>query len=242
MTRSAYGAAWDLDANRRRLDVTRRVTVPSMAAQTSKAWEWLVAIDISDPLAPERMALFESAGVPVRFIEVRSVVDRQATAAAAYRAPWAEVLGPRNEQLAMTRLDDDDGFAPWAMERVERVARGCRERTALMFPRGLRAYDGRITVVLHRSNAMHTLVTPPGDELHVYAYLHRKVRNVAPVRTVDQGVAWLWSRHPDTISGWHATDFPLTDKIRGLFPAVDWSVFGPSKPRRSGVTPGRCFR
>ena len=37
LTRSAYGPAWDLDANRRRLAVTRAVTAAAMRAQTDQA-------------------------------------------------------------------------------------------------------------------------------------------------------------------------------------------------------------
>lgn len=246
LTRSAYGSAWDLEANRRRLAMTRAVTVPSMAAQTSKRWEWLVAIDISDPLATERMALFESAGVPVRFVEVRSTADRAAAAVEAYRAPWSEVIGHRHDTVAMTRLDDDDALAPWAMAKIGRAAAGTTTRTVLIMPRGVRVFEGRITLVTHESNAMHTLVTPPGDTLHVYAYGHRDVTGrkgkpkPAPVKRIDTRLAWVWSRHADTISGWHEAAYPLMDAVRDLFP-IDWSIFGPvpegkvGKPVRLGV-------
>lgn len=244
LTRSAYGPAWDVDANRRRLEMTRAVTVAGMAAQTNHDWQWLVALDRRDPLRTERRAVFESAGVPVAFLDVESSADRSRAAFEAYGADWNALIGERFEPVAMTRLDDDDAFAPWALERIATVASRSSGRWALMLPHGVRVWNGRYAIVRHRSNAMQTLVTPAGDELHVYAYGHRKVLQVARVRTVDARPGWLWSRHPDTISGWHIADRALTDHIRSLFP-IDWSVFGAAEGRARlavAAPAGRYFR
>lgn len=242
MTRSAYGPAWDIDANRRRLAVTAGVTVASMAAQTNKDWTWLVAIDSADPLRAERRRVFRSAGVEVRFLTVHSEDARSLAAAAAYGAPWPALLGRRDEQLAMTRLDDDDALAPWVVASIQDHAAKQKGRAILMLPHGLRVYNGRCTVVRHDSNAMQTLVTPAGDTLHVYAYGHRDARKVAPIRRIDRRIAWVWSRHPDTISGWHAANQPLNDRLRAMFP-IDWSLFGepPMVPDRPSLV-GRYFR
>ena len=242
LTRSAYGPAWDIDANRRRLAVTLGITVRSMAAQTNRNWQWLIALDRCDPLRDERRAAFESAGVPVSFIDVESSADRSRAAADAYRADWNSLIGERFEAIAMTRLDDDDAFAPWAMQRVHDAALKITDRTVLMLPTGIRVWGGRCTLVRHQSNAMQTLVTPTGDTLHVYAYLHRKVRDIAPVRTVDPRIAWVWSRHEDTISGWRQADGPIHQKVKDLFP-IDWSIFGQPgpAPKRRSLT-GRSFR
>jgi hypothetical protein len=35
LTRSAYGPEWSVEANRRRLEITRAVTAASLAAQTA---------------------------------------------------------------------------------------------------------------------------------------------------------------------------------------------------------------
>ena len=242
LTRSAYGPAWDVDANRRRLAVTTAVTVAGMAAQTNRDWEWIVALDRCDPLRAERRAAFESAGVTVSFIDVESSGNRSRAAAELYRAGWNAAIGERFESVAMTRLDDDDAFAPWALGRVADVAVKTKDRAALVIPRGIRVWDGRMTVVRHDSNAMQTLVTPPGDTLHVYAYGHRDVRKVAPVRKIDPRLGWLWSRHEDTISGWREADAPIHARVRDMFP-IDWSVFAASGPAPKRVVHrGRYFR
>ena len=241
MTRSAYGPAWDIEANRRRLVVTMAVTVAAMKSQTNRDWTWLVALDRADPIRLARRAAFESAGVPVRFLSVESTGDRSQAAAALYRAPWEQVIGPRDEPVAMTRLDDDDGLAPWALATIRAAAERQRTRAILMLPHGLRVWDGRCTVVKHDSNAMQTLVTPAGDTLHVYAYGHRDARNVAPIHRIDRRLAWVWSRHPDTISGWRMADAPISSRLRAMFP-IDWSLFGEASSDRIRRMGGRCFR
>lgn len=241
LTRSAYGPGWVLEANRRRLAMTEGVTIASLATQTSRAWEWIVLLHRQDALLAERRAAYERLGARFLFMDADDAPDR--VAFDAYRAPWSEMVGERDGKVAMTRLDDDDGFAPWAMERVERAAERVRQRTALMFPLGVRVWDGRYTLVRHTSNAMHTLVTPAGDPATVYDYGHRKVRKFAPVMVVDNRPAWLWSRHADTISGWRLADRPITADIRAMF-RIDWSLFGQARTveRRPLVASGRCFR
>ena len=102
LTRSAYGPAWDLEANRRRLDFARGITIASMAAQTHRDWTWLVAVDKADPLKTERKEAFRSAGVPVRFVEVSSATDSRDDAAwDAYFANWRRWIGKRDVIVAV---------------------------------------------------------------------------------------------------------------------------------------------
>lgn len=239
LVRSAYGPSWSLEANRRRLDISRAVTIRSLASQTT-SFRLLVLLHRSDPLLAERMAAFGAIGAD--FLYHDGTGTSAEVAFSAYRAGWAEAIGPRDETVAMTRLDDDDALAPWVVEKVQEEARKATRRTALMLPAGIRVWRGGYTIVFHRSNAMHTLVTPPGDEMTVYDYPHRFVAKHARVKAIDGRIAWIWSRHEDTISGWHVSDLPLTDKIREMFP-IDWSLFdGPHKRPTPGARRGRCFR
>lgn len=241
MTRSAYGPAWDKDANRRRLEVTIGVTVASMAAQTSKDWTWIVLLDRNDPLKAERKAAFESAGVPVKFFTIASkTTDRSEAAVEGYRAPWGRQVGKRDDIVAMTRLDDDDALAPWAIERIAKHAPKVRRRTVLVLPVGVRSWGGRYTLVQHFSNAMQTLVTLPGDDLHVYGYLHRQARHVAKLRAIETRIGWVWTRHADTISGWRTAERPLSDGLRRSFP-IDWSLLEAHQANDPGPR-GRYFR
>lgn len=231
LTRAAYGPEWSLEANERRLAITRAVTARLMAAQTCRDWTWLVLLDPRDPLLEERLAVFRSGGVvrPILWqpAEVaaapwdtaKSTTTVQKIAATAYRAPWD--VGPRDELILQTRIDDDDGFAPDALARIR--SKRHPGRVVWMLPIGVRVWNGRETVVRHTTNAMATLQTPPGDTLGVYDYGHRRVAEVARVRLVDEQAGWLWVRHPDTISGHRQADYPIKLRTRRLFP-IDWSA------------------
>lgn len=225
LTRSAFGPEWSLEANRRRLAMTRAVTAPLMAAQTNRDWTWLVLMDPRDPLRCEREAVFASAAPRLRVIRWQPPApgSPQDTAFAAYRAPWTDVIGPRDEPVMQVRLDDDDGLAPGAIATYAMRARSIRSRTILMFPRGIRVWDGRYTVAVHRRNAMHALVTGPGDDLGVYDYGHATCDRAAPVRTAGVSLGWLWVRHADTISGWHSANRRIDEGVRRRFP-VDWAA------------------
>lgn len=248
LTRSAFDPrAWDIDANRRRLEVTRTVTVPLMAAQTNKRWSWIVLVDPDDPFRDERIKAFDGVGVPVipivwrfkgepeharwdRRTRARTrLVERMA--ASAYRAPWRDVILPSNDVLLQTRLDDDDGLAPDAIERYQGAARRAAAgsspaRQILMLPQGVRVYRARYNEETHERNAMHTLVTFPGDTLCVYDYGHAVCHKTAPVSIIDRKWGWLWVRHQDTISGWKVnTPHLLDDRVRGAFP-IDWPRLG----------------
>lgn len=222
LTRSAYGPAWDLAANRRRLEISRAVTARLLACQTARNWTWIVLLDERDPLLSERLALYRaSAPALVPILRQSGEDDPSRRAAADYRAPWRAATGPADDMVLMTRVDDDDGFAPDALARYQKAARPLRRRTALMLELGARVWAGRYTLIRHPRNAMHTLVTPPGDELCVYDYSHIVVHRRVKVISVDPRLGWLWVRHQDTISGHHEGRRPISPFIRQTFP-IDW--------------------
>lgn len=248
LTRSSYGLGWDLEANERRLRIFAGVTARLMARQTERRWTWILLTDLDDPLRAERIATALLAGVPVRVLNWRAAdVElapapwdpkaaatgiRDQVAATAYRAPWNDAIGARPNRTLLTRLDDDDGFAPTALARIRAAAAGRhgsldRLRTVWILPNGIRVWDGREAIVRHPSNAMSTLDTPAGDVATVYDYGHHVAAAFAPVKFVDDRIGWLWTRHPDTLSGIRKADAPITRTTRRLFP-IDWRLFAPA--------------
>jgi len=237
MTRSSYGPEWPLEANQRRLDITRGVTARLMKIQTVRDWEWVVLMDRRDELLEERREVFAAAAPRLRVIlwapESSEVTAapwdkhgaraglRDKVAATAYRHPgWLEATSPRDGVTLMTRLDDDDGLAPDALERMRR--HGGALPAAVVLPSGVRVWDGWETRVVHDRNAMHTLAVGPGSNLTVYSYGHMSLGRFRVVKP-DHRIGWLWVRHADTLSGWKKADAPISARTRHVFP-VDWSV------------------
>jgi hypothetical protein len=238
MTRASYGPEWTDAANRARLRITAGVTARTLRLQRGVGeWAWIVLVDGRDPLLAERLRVFGDATpelLPIIWEPADDLThapwDRKpigtrsaAVAAAAYRHPaWLQYT-PRDEAVLQTRLDDDDGLARDYFRRVRAATAGLTERTALMFPVGVRVWDGREAAVRHDTNAMHSLWTPAGDETTIYSYGHRLVEKGQPVVTVDQQPGWLWVRHANTLSGWKKADRPLSARTKRLFP-IDWGV------------------
>lgn len=238
LTRSAYGREWTLERNRRRLALTAGVTARMMALQSTRDWTWIVCVDERDPLLDERVATFASAAPELRVIRWQRPPQLAAApwdhrpqrahrleqvAATAYNAPWRKHVGLADDVVLMTRLDDDDALASDTLERVQAAAKDVTQRCIFMHPVGYRAFKGRFSLVRHESNAMHTLLTPPGDGSTVYDYGHTVARRYAPIVVVDEDPAWLWCRHRDTLSAWRQVNRTITGHLRQQFP-VDWSL------------------
>ena len=236
LTRAAYGPEWPRDANARRLRITRGITARMMELQTNRDWTWIALLDPRDQLLEERIAVFKRAApalIPILWTptdvkdapwDKHPIGGRRAkVAATAYRAPWRQAVGPADDRVLMTRLDDDDALARNTLARVRRASQKVSKRAILMNPIGFRVWNGQYSRVRHNGNAMQTLLTPPGDDLCVYDYGHRLGYRVAPVVVVDMDPAWLWTRHRDTLSGWQRANIPISESLSKMFP-VDWEV------------------
>lgn len=243
LTRSAYGPLWSPEENRRRLDLMIGITARSLAAQTAQDFTWIVVVGQEDPLREERTELVNSIGRGSRVIKFATEnADRRApwdnrtpnprtdlrerVAYEAYRAGWAQAMGlPSWELTLMTRIDDDDAFAPDALERMRFAAKtmGGARRCAFLLPVGIRTWRGRYSVVRHETNAMGSLRTHGGDRTTIYDFGHMKVRQHAQVNLLGDAPGWLWVRHQNTLSGHKQAALALTSSIRSLFP-IDWGL------------------
>ena len=206
----------------------RRITARSLAAQTTKDWEWVVLLDRHDPFLKRRQRVVRSVGVPTRiFYTEGDGEDLQRDAALAYRAEWGSVVDSAHGHVLMTRMDDDDALAPNALQRVQEAWEWepSDERRVYIIPEGFRVWNGHYDPVRHESNAWATLATPPGDALTVYGYSHKRVENFAAVQLLEGEPGWLWVRHRDAMSGHRRAERPIDDELRARFP-VDWRVLG----------------
>lgn len=204
LTRSYRSPDYPLEANRRRIEVTRRITVPSMSVQGGN-WEWIVYVDQTDPLLDERLRVFEGAGVPVIPVyigqDVMDVID------------WS---GP----VLTTRIDDDDAFARDAFNRLRAAVKDNRRRS-YVFPYGHRVSAGRVRFLHHLRNAWCSVLAPAGERIHVRQIQHLRIRELAPRVLLDPAPAFLWVRHQDAETGFRQAENEITDEVRAPY-EVDW--------------------
>ncbi len=210
MTRAYRDPDYPLDANARRVELCRRITARSLAAQDGD-WTWLVYVHPDDPLREDRLDAFRSAGHPV--IPVGSNAEAEAA------IDWS---GP----VLTTRIDDDDAFAYGAFDRLYAAVRGTHRRTAFVFPVGYRINEGLAERIIHIRNAWSSLYAPAGDRAHVRQVVHPRIARLAPVTFLDKRPGWLWVRHEDAESRFRRAHDVITPAIRALYP-VDWDALMP---------------
>ena len=239
LTRSAYPPSYPLAANRRRLELLRQVTVPSLAAQTERRWAWILMVDPRDPLLTERLAVAGGAGVEVIPATIgqgpwtpptpTTPTTPDGQLAGDVAGPWHRVVAAAaagERRVATTRIDDDDALSADALHRVRRAMDAAKPGlTAWMLPVGLRYHRGHVQPMRHLANMFSTLESP-GDPLHVVMEVkHNDITSLAPVRYVDDQPGWLWVRHEDARSGTRLARQPITPHVRRAF-HIDWPYLG----------------
>jgi hypothetical protein len=211
MTRAYRGPDYPPDANARRIELCRRITVRSLASQDGD-WTWLVYVHPDDPLREERLDAFREAGRPV----VPIVNNGEAEAAIDWHGP-----------VLTTRIDDDDAFSGDAFGRLYATVRLHTALTAYIFPVGYHVRDGRAELNRHLRNAWSSLYSPAGFREHIRLYQHQRVPGAYPVVYLDERPAWLRVSHPDNERPTsHRPSRPVTAEVRAMFD-VDWDALSP---------------
>jgi hypothetical protein len=229
LTRSAFGRDVALAENRHRLELLRRVTVPSMRAQTNRDVLWVVLLADDDPLCAERRDAFLEADLPILFGSARGMIVRGQKDRPT--GPWARYL--RFDQVTLTmRMDDDDAIAPFVLEMV----RGRAEATDPMRRVVWTLSDGWRIAGAWAERAhwpipmFSTLQVPPRVRRTIFDTNHLGAARLAPLSPIESEPAWLWVRHASTRSShlgpwthaeWREHAVPINDAIRAGFP-IDW--------------------
>ena len=231
LTRSAFGASVTIKENRHRLELLRRITVPSLAAQTNRDLTWIVLVAPDDPLADERRAALEAAGIPLIVgsaagMTVRGHRDKP-------YGPWKQYIR-WGEVTLTTRMDDDDALAPWAMAAVrDSAGRANQKRRSVWSLMDGWRIAGPMAERVHWPIPMFcTLQAPARDQATIMDTNHLGARRLGTVRRIPSEPAWLWIRHSMTrssylgswaLEGWRKTAVPVDDALRAAFP-VDWPL------------------
>jgi len=233
LTRSSFAPQVGIDEIRFRLELLRRICVPSLQEQTDRNWGWIVLVNLKDPMLKERTAILESAGVPWLWIKssegmtVRGGPD-------APRGPWDRYMRKDQSRLT-TRLDDDDALAPNALETVRRAAEKWERRRGtrhvFSFSDGWRVMGPLAERVTYDTPTFSSLYAPKGDVAIINDVAHLSAKKLAPLTSATHDPMWMWIRHDASRShqnmrrdrtGKAGGMLPHTEEMRVAFPTVDW--------------------
>src|ERR1700761_2588097 len=184
-----------------RLLLFERYCLPSVAAQRSASFRWIVFCDAESPeWFKERMSSYGEALVPF-YIDGPATDQVIARSVSQYR----DLSKP---YLITTRLDNDDAIG---MDHIHLVQQQFRrqDREFIVFPFGLQLYRGRLYNTYWDSNPFLSLietVAADGTFTTVMCVEHNRVRTAGSVRMVMSRPQWLQVIHGsnllNTLRGW----------------------------------------
>jgi hypothetical protein len=213
-----------------RFDLFERYCLPSIAAQTSAAFDWIIYFDENTP-------------EPFR---ERIAACQQAFAFHAYftglfpGSGWArsvrEVLGIDSGLLLTTRLDNDDALASDFVERLHAaVVAGGLAPGSWNFTNGFVVGSSRAYALAHPANAFFSWLEPAGPAMRTApSIMHLDIADHGPVFQIAGPGAWAQMVHGGNVS----------NKLRGRLvePAALSARFPPAVTQAlAPVSPGTLF-
>ena len=182
-----------------RFGLFERFCLPSVTAQTTRDFVWLIFFDNETPqLYRDRI---ERCRAVFPFVPVFTPMFKMEGWAQAVRAH----VEPR-VWLATTRLDNDDGLAVDYCERLRRSITRPRPH-ALNFTDGFILADRKIYAHRHLSNAFASYLEPFNDKARTICSIeHMKLASQVELVQIEGPGAWLQVIHDRNVS----------NKIRGF--------------------------
>jgi hypothetical protein len=199
---------------RARLLLFEQYCLPSVAAQRTAAFTWLVFCDAASPgWFRHRMESYSPLLSPV-------YIDGPATdQVLACSVREAGVVA--TPYLATTRLDNDDSIGRRHLQIIQEQFHH-QDREFLVFPFGLQLFREQLYNVYWRSNPFLSLIekVQPGNSFTtVLCVAHDKVHSAGKVRSITSRPQWLQVIHGEnllnTLRGWPRfsralpEDFPI---------------------------------
>lgn len=207
---------------RDRVELFERFCLPSVRAQTSENFHWIVYFDPESPswLLEMIPRLAGDGGfVPI---------FRESVNHAELLADLTKVVGTPRNRLVTTNLDNDDGLAMDFSERLQMEASIPTGRTAIYFSRGLILNGKNLYSRNDRRNAFCSVVESWDEPVTCWADWHNLLGKSMPVREIAGSPAWLQIVHGGNVS--NRVRGKMVSSVRYLrsFPIIPPGVGYPS--------------
>lgn len=197
---------------RNRIQLFETHCLPSVLAQTTHDFKWIVYFD---PASPEW------------FREWLSKADADHTFHAIFResisrdemlSDLRSVTGATRTTLLTTNLDNDDGLAVDFVERLQdAVSPGARQ--ALYFPTGIILRGTETFLRTDRRNAFCSVAESWDEPVMAWAEWHNRLDRIMPAREIAGGPAWLQVVHDLNVSNTVHGRLVRPDAYAWRFPA-----------------------
>lgn len=210
---------------RDRIGLFDRYCLPSVAAQTSGDFSWLVYFD---PQSPDWLKDWIGDHERARRF---TPVFREEVPRAVLLADIETVLGHRPEILVTTNLDNDDSISVDHVARV-RAHAGQGPRRAVYLADGLIRTDGRLYTYVFPHNAFCSVVEPWDDPVTCWSYWHIALPDHMPAVVLRGRAAWLQVVHGANVSNRVRGRLADPADHRDLFPGLLDDLAVPTRQER----------
>jgi hypothetical protein len=224
---------------RERVALFERYTIPSVRAQDTAAFRWLVYFDPASPgWLRSRLAPYVDQGLfAARY--------RQVVGPAEIVTDLAELLPEPGDLLLTTNLDNDDGISTDFVRRVQNSGRGTA-RVAIYLNDGLILSPSGLYRHTDRTNAFCSVRESWSEPLTCWSDWHNLLPERMPALQVDGPPTWLQVVHGGNVSNRTRGRRVRPDGFRGRFPGLLTDLPAPSRlalARDALVDrPGRALR
>lgn len=176
-----------------RIELFERHTVPTVLAQTTSNFHWIIYFDIESPSwLVERLKPLAEAGV-------FTPLYRQAVLWTDLLDDARRVTGAAGDVLITTNLDNDDAIAVDFLERLQdAVSPGVRE--ALFLSHGLIRSADRLFLRIDNNNAFCSVAEPWEGAITAWRDWHTLLGKHVPTRLIDGPPGWLQLIHERNVS------------------------------------------
>jgi hypothetical protein len=182
-----------------RFELFEHYCLPSVLAQTNQDFEWRIYFDRHTPEEHLERARRGFAGRNNIRLMLCDIYGSETV-----REDLARDLPQTGGWLVTSRFDNDDALHREFVERLQKEVRpGTRE--SLNFPMGVVYGRGKTYLSRQESNAFISLSEAFPDFQTVISLPHEKMAEIAPVRNIDGGPAWMQVVH----------DLNVSNKLRG---------------------------
>lgn len=198
-----------------------RFCLPSIRAQSSRDFQWIVLMHSDTPAAfLDRMTGLRES-FPAAHVEWMDG-DFEPTAAAAI---VRRRLDAGTTHVITSRVDSDDCLADRFIETVQLHARPTDRKRFISFPRGYKYGAGKCYRYSLEHPPFSSLIEPVNDIETVYCVSHMDIHLKAPVDTVDTDRFWLIHVHGNNavneLDGWRCGSGEVRARFGIQIPFVD---------------------
>ncbi|WP_411701297.1 glycosyltransferase [Conyzicola sp.] len=198
---------------RTRVDLFERYCVPSVLAQTTGNFSWIIYFDPQSPQwLLDRVERHRAAGTFTPIF--REEVDRETLIADIRR-----VTGAAASELITTNLDNDDGIATDFVQRLQ-AARPREARSALYLTRGLIRSGDSLYSRVDRSNAFCSVRESWVDPVSCWADWHNLLHKQMSVTELAGSPGWLQVVHGTNVSNRVHGTLTSPAGFEALFPGL----------------------